>query len=199
MEDAKKIMRNMNYSPLQKVLNLLLSYPEKSLSGKYVHFLMDNKVGNSLNEGEDRNRNFIISFTPFYNFKFFKSIMSVPIKYKSNFELYRRFLKLLAPGAAGIYNANWGFNISEERKIRNAYLKEDLKRTKLGTLLKETIKYKKNHIKSLSASEAKLFEKYASNKMTCTIFDLKYARDLKNLDADSFYYLLTLMKVTALS
>jgi len=196
---AKKIMRNENYSPLKKVFDLLQSYPEKTMSGKYIHFLMDNRVGNWLNEGEDRNRNFIISLTPFYNLRFYKALMSVPDRYKADFTLYRKFLELLAPALANIDNANWGFPLTEKRKISKVYLKEDMKRTRLGVLLKETLKNKKNYFKSLSETETNLFDKYAADQMTSATFNLKYATSLKNFDTDNFYCLLTLMKVTTLS
>jgi asparagine synthase (glutamine-hydrolysing) len=196
---AKKIMRNEHYSPLKKVFDLLQSYPEKTMSGKYIHFLMDNRVANWLNEGEDRNRNFIISLTPFYNLKFYKALMSVPDRYKADFTLYRKFLELLDPAIADINNANWGFPLSEKRKIHKVYLKEDMKRTRLGVLLKEALKSKKNYCHNLSETERNLFEQYASDQVTGATFDLKYATALKNFDPDNFYCLLTLMKVTTLS
>ncbi len=196
---AQKIMRNEKYSPAKKVFDLLQSYPEKTMSGKYVHFLMDNRVGNWLNEGEDRNRNFVISLTPFYNLRFYKALMSVPDKYKADFTLYRKFLELLAPEMANINNANWGFNLTEKRKISRLYLKEDLKRTRLGALLKQALKPPKNYFKSLSASEENLFDKYTADQVTSATFNLEYATALKNFDPDNFYCLLTLIKVAAVS
>ena len=195
---AKKIMRNEHYSPLKKVFDLLQSYPEKTMAGKYIHFLMDNRVANWLNEGEDRNRSFITSFTPFYNLKFFKALMSVPDRYKSNYTLYKKFLELLAPEIANINNANWGFPLSEKRKIRNVYLKEDMKRTRLGVLLKETLKNKQNYFHNLSETEKQLFDQIASDQVTGATFDLKYATALKNFDPDNFHCLLTLMKISTL-
>jgi asparagine synthase (glutamine-hydrolysing) len=49
---AKNIMCKIKYSPTEKVLQLLNSYPEKSMPAKYIHFLLENRVGNWLTEGK---------------------------------------------------------------------------------------------------------------------------------------------------
>lgn len=76
------------------------SYPERSAAGKYVHFLLYERGVNFLFEGEDRNRQFFWSVTPFYALPFFRYAMNCPPGQKRRYGLYRAFLEELSPEAA---------------------------------------------------------------------------------------------------
>jgi hypothetical protein len=69
----------------------------------------------------------------------------------------------------------------------------------VGQFLKENLKNEKNYFSNLSQAELKLFQNYSSSKLTRDTFDLPYAQNLKQFDADNFHYLLTMMKITSLS
>jgi asparagine synthase (glutamine-hydrolysing) len=58
-------------------------------------------------EGEDRNRHFFWSATPFYAFEFFHYAMNCPDRDKQGYRLYREFLAQLHPAAGDIDYADW--------------------------------------------------------------------------------------------
>ena len=60
------------------------------------------------NEGEDRNRQYFWSVSPFYAPRFFTCAMSCPDRQKRGLRLYQKFLEILSPGLASIPYADWG-------------------------------------------------------------------------------------------
>ena len=58
-------------------------------------------------EGEDRNRHFFWSATPFYSFDFFHYAMNCQDRDKQAYHLYREFLAQLHPAVGGIDYADW--------------------------------------------------------------------------------------------
>jgi asparagine synthase (glutamine-hydrolysing) len=85
----------------------LASYPEKSPERQYRHFSCFEMVTKMYNEGEDRNRQFFWSVTPFYSPDFFSYAMSSPDNDKRECLLYQEFLTQLHPGVAQLDYANW--------------------------------------------------------------------------------------------
>lgn len=91
------------------------SYPESSFDALYVHFLVRERGMNWLNHGEDRNRYYFWSVSPFYSLPFFRYAMNVPAGQKSRSKLYTAFLKELDPELCDIENANYGVSITSLR------------------------------------------------------------------------------------
>lgn len=92
----------------EEIASVVSTYPETSWDDLYVHFLVAERGRNWLFEGEDRNRGYFWSTTPFYDRRFFEYAMNVPASQKSGYRLYRRFLDELWPAAAGIEHADFG-------------------------------------------------------------------------------------------
>jgi len=106
-------LTNINKKDIYDILySLLQSYPEKKISSKYIHFLIKERAFKWLFEGEDRNRFFFWSTTPFYSLPLFKYSMSIDHKIKSNFQLYKKLIQCLNPSADKIAYTNWKANIS---------------------------------------------------------------------------------------
>lgn len=128
-------------SHLKKHLN---SYPEQKLRNKHLRFMIMERGFKWLFEGEDRNRYYFPSITPFYSTPFFKLAMEVPQSLKYDFELYENFLKEISPSITSIPNANWDFSIKSTYKIKFLYFKQSMK-----SWLKLFVKYNstKNSIK----------------------------------------------------
>ena len=103
------------------------SYPEKNNADKYKRFLLKERASKWLFEGEDRNRYFMPSITPFYAVPFYRFAMSIPDKLKSDFKLFRNFLNLLDPQMAKINNANWGLSINQQKAISKLYRRQKIK------------------------------------------------------------------------
>ncbi len=107
--------------------NHLKQYPETRWSGKYVHFIIMERGVNWLFEGEDRNRYFVRSITPFYAVPLFQFCMSLPSPYKKDYKLFRAFLNRLDPKLNQIDNANWDTSLNHTYKIKWIYFKQTVK------------------------------------------------------------------------
>jgi len=75
----------------------LMAYPEKTMEGKFVHFKVFERGFKWLFVGEDRNRFFMWSTTPFYYTRFFRASMKVSQRFKEHYILYKNFLSSLNP------------------------------------------------------------------------------------------------------
>jgi asparagine synthase (glutamine-hydrolysing) len=85
----------------------LASYPETAPARQYKHFFCLEVATKMYHEGEDRNRHFFWSVTPFYSLEFFHYAMNCPDRDKEGYRLYREFLAQLNPAVAGIDYADW--------------------------------------------------------------------------------------------
>jgi asparagine synthase (glutamine-hydrolysing) len=85
----------------------LASYPETAPDRKYKHFFCLEVATKMYHEGEDRNRHFFWSVTPFYSFEFFRYAMNCPDRSKEGYRLYWEFLTQLHPAMGGIDYADW--------------------------------------------------------------------------------------------
>lgn len=95
--EVAQITRVPESEIIDEVVMSLSSYPETNLNQKYVHFLIYERAFKWLFEGEDRNRFYFWSVTPFYSIPFFKCAMECPDKIKSEDTLYKKFLEKLVP------------------------------------------------------------------------------------------------------
>jgi asparagine synthase (glutamine-hydrolysing) len=93
----------------------LSSYPEQDCRQKYIHFLICERAFRWHSEGEDRNRCYFWSSTPFYGLEFFAAAMGCPDERKAHYALYREFLLQLSPAAAAIEHAGMGVSITSEQ------------------------------------------------------------------------------------
>ena len=96
---------------VDEIRNTLRSYPEKSPSQKLVHFLFYGRQFKYVFEAEDIHRFYFWIVNPFYSIPFFNYAMNCPDEHKCQLSLYREFLLILSPLAAGIKSSNWGSSI----------------------------------------------------------------------------------------
>jgi asparagine synthase (glutamine-hydrolysing) len=75
----------------------LMRYPEVTMEGKFAHFRIFERGFKWLFVGEDRNRLFMWSTTPFYDLSFFRASMEVSQSGKDYYRLYKEFLSILNP------------------------------------------------------------------------------------------------------
>lgn len=90
------------------VRSVLERYPEPSYGDRYVHFLTHERGFNWLFEGEDRNRYYGWSTSPFYAAPVFRYAMNVPPEQKRHNRYYKAFLKALWPPAVSFDDADLG-------------------------------------------------------------------------------------------
>ncbi|MGM0717681.1 MAG: asparagine synthase-related protein [Halobacteriota archaeon] len=93
----------------EEITAVISTYPESEWNDLYVHFLVAERGQNWLFEGEDRNRGYFWSTSPFYALRFFNYAMNVPASQKSGYRLYRLFMNELWPAATRIEHADFGF------------------------------------------------------------------------------------------
>ena len=89
----------------------LASYPESDPAQAYKHYLIRERGLNFLVEGEDRNRAYAWSTTPFYSLPFFRTAMSFSDDEKAKNGLYRAFMARLWPEGLDIDDANYGVSM----------------------------------------------------------------------------------------
>lgn len=105
----------------------LEAYPEKKLSHKYARFIMMQRGVNWLFEGEDRNRHYLESITPFYSIAFYQYCMAIPWRHKKNFKFFKAFLHALHPALLRVENANWQCKPADSAQLRYLYFKQKVK------------------------------------------------------------------------
>ena len=106
---------------LDSITERLDAYPELSAAQQYVHFLVYERGINYLNHGEDRNRYFFWSVSPFYSRPVFEYAMHCPDGQKGNRRLYRAFLETFAPDLVDVEYPNFGAPITSlEYRLKQA-------------------------------------------------------------------------------
>ncbi len=195
--DLTKIDKHEIVSELKK---LLTAYPEKDLFSKYVHFMIYEHCIKWAFEGEDRNRFYFWSATPFYSIKFFEYAMNCPDEIKRNYGLYGGFLLELSPQASAIDYAN---------------LKRPIVFSKFGLLSFIVRKYVKLPSKVLEIAKKRITEnmfkkdkivKNNSSIMNCALEQIENCRyiskylsieDLKKIikNSDNLYNIFTITSV----
>jgi len=109
------------------LVELLEEYPEKSLKGKYTRFVFMGRGVKWLFEGEDRNRCFFPSITPYYSTSLFDYLMAINPAVKRNYQLYRYFIAIVSPETIRLENANWNFSIDKTRQLKFLLFKQHVK------------------------------------------------------------------------
>jgi asparagine synthase (glutamine-hydrolysing) len=169
------------------------SMPGKNTGLKYKHFLIYERALNWLFEGEDRNRNYIWSTTPFYHPKFFRLVHSIPEKYKKNFNLFRKFSNRVDPQLNKINNANWGFPLGELRKVDQM-----LWRQKLKSQMPFNLKRKGQNLafhEQLAWNVFELMHKGYGGQLLLNA----NKNDLMTSSTETLFHLLTLLKVSEMT
>jgi asparagine synthase (glutamine-hydrolysing) len=113
------VARLTGVSPLDIMAALeerLRSYPEERLEDKHIHFVFFERGFKWLFEGEDRNRNFFWSTSPFYAPDTFRLAMKCPARFKTKYFLYRLFIEALSPSLIDVESTTWGPSLKLRRR-----------------------------------------------------------------------------------
>jgi len=173
-----------------EIVQYLLDIPEKSNELKYKHFLLFERGRNWLYEGEDRNRSYIWSTSPFYSPQFFKLAHSIPEKEKEKFKLFREFTKLIDPRLNDVPNANWGFPLADEKKVNRLLFKQKLKE-RLHYRKKPRVSETDNKVILEDMVGLLLKRGYGGQVSIITNKDV-----LQSLDENMLFHMLSLLKVS---
>lgn len=85
------------------------AYPENDPAMWTVRHMIADWGWGRIFSGEDRNRSYVWTMTPFYSQSFFESAMRVAPRQKRHYALYARFLRNLDPRVAALKKSNWGY------------------------------------------------------------------------------------------
>ncbi|WP_248517011.1 asparagine synthase-related protein [Salinarchaeum laminariae] len=110
------------------VAERLDSYPEADRSRRYVHFLIRERGINFLLHGEDRNRYYAWSVSPFYALPVFEYAMNCPDDQKAYRRLQSAILDRLDPGLVDLPYPNYGAPISTRRYRAKQFVFDALER-----------------------------------------------------------------------
>jgi asparagine synthase (glutamine-hydrolysing) len=91
-------------------------YPEEHLDDRIVHFMVMQMAYKWLFEGENRNRHYFWSVSPFFNRQFFTAALAVPLESKRNYALYHSMLGQVNRQIAEIpFAGRWNLPMSSLR------------------------------------------------------------------------------------
>lgn len=100
----------------------LMSYPEETMEGKFAHFKVFERAFRYGFVGEDRNRFFLWSTTPFYSLPFFATSIKESQRVKEYYILYKDFLLNLNPILTRIRYYNRLIPLSIPNRLLKPYL-----------------------------------------------------------------------------
>lgn len=89
----------------------IASYPERDPQQQYVRFILAERGGHYIQEGEDTNRQDAWTASPFWSRPFVRAAMEIPDAQKTGHELYRAMLRRLDPRVLGVTDANLGMRM----------------------------------------------------------------------------------------
>ncbi len=180
-----------------EIEKVVKSYQEKDFNFKYVHFVFQERVNNWLFEGEDRNRNYFWSVTPFYSTQFFDYSMKTKDKLKIRNKLYREMLLLLDPAVLNVKYANIKWPINSTKAKLYSFLKD-----KYNTLPYNS----RNFIRSILKKEKDISQQHFNLKNriieqvknTKEIGEILDSREIEKIQTVSPDQLKMLFNITAL-
>lgn len=182
---------------ISELKTVLFDYPEKDINQKYVHFLIFERGFKWLFEGEDRNRFYFWSTTPFYSVDFFKYVMNCPNSMKNKYNLYREFLLQLSPEASAIDYSNWKLPIASGRSKLYLFSKDIYFRlpNKLTKLFRK--KYKKVlNLEEDNSEKLRCFREQIKNrKLFSKYISTTEIKKMKNITYKEYYNLFTILSV----
>jgi hypothetical protein len=110
-----------------KLIETLKSYPFASHNDKYTFFLIREAGINWALEGEDRNRQYVWSTTPYYNPELIQMCLALPQRAKEYGQLYK-YLYTQFPGALQeVSNPNWKEVVDNSSSVKRIHKRQKLK------------------------------------------------------------------------
>lgn len=180
---------------IDEIKDLVLSYPERDLYQKYVHFMIYESAFKGVFEGEDKNRFYFWGVTPFYSIYFFNYVMNCPDNMKMKYRLYREFLIRLSPQASAIENASWNLPITSNKiqlclfeRFIYKNLPSTIKRIVDSKLRKKDIRLFEPNSKIMNC----FWEQIENCNPINNYLSIKDIKEIKHISKEGFYNLITI-------
>jgi asparagine synthase (glutamine-hydrolysing) len=121
-------MANISPSILkEKLIKTLKEYPFASYNDKYTFFLIREAGINWALEGEDRNRQYTWSSTPYYNPKLIRLCLAMPQRSKEYGMLYKYLYQQFPGNLENVSNPNWNEVVEDSKSVRRIHNKQKIK------------------------------------------------------------------------
>ncbi len=176
----------------QSIIDQLNDYNVESLENKYIYFMIRERAMNWLFEGEDRNRYFIWTTTPYYNNEFFDLAMHLPMKEKAYGKTFRKLFANYPGNLETIVNPNWNASLIQIHKIQQLFLRQKIRFLIPNRMLNFSSKNAQRiDIKSFMRD-------IGMNAEDLKFTDSKWTEQLKSLNVpkSSWYRLLTVLSTS---
>jgi asparagine synthase (glutamine-hydrolysing) len=177
----------------QLILDHLDKLSGKDANFKYKNFLFFERARHWLFEGEDRNRSYLWSTSPFYQPGFFRLVHSLPEKEKKNFRLYRQFTDKVDLKLNAIVNANWNIPLSDAKGVDRMLYRQKLK-SKLSFLKGANGGQLASHAEMAVLVAALMHKGYGGQ-----IAVNADRHDLNAASSETLFHLITLLKVSEMT
>lgn len=115
LDSVEKLTGLGRESILAEISGQLMKYPEKDLGLKYVHYVIYEFAFHRVFYGEDLNRHFFWTVSPYYGIHFFKYYMNCPDEQKDRYQLFRELLTVFSPEIAAIPNVQFRESITSNK------------------------------------------------------------------------------------
>jgi asparagine synthase (glutamine-hydrolysing) len=112
LHEVARLMGLEERAVMDSVRAVVEAYTEHEPEQRYVRFLLSERGYRWILEGEDTNRHYYWTVTPFEDRAFVEAAMACPDEQKSGYRLYRCFLRNLSPAVTRIADANQGIPMS---------------------------------------------------------------------------------------
>ena len=194
---SKKTLDSFLLVDVKKQEDLIVDYLN-NLAGrntnlKYKNFLFFERARHWLFEGEDRNRSYLWSTTPFYQPAFFRMVHSIPEKEKKNYRLYREFTNKVDLQLNTINNANWDIPLANTKSVDRMLYRQKLK-SKLS-FLKSSYGGQLVAHADMAALVAALMHKGYGGQIAVNAD----RHDLNAASSETLFHLITLLKVSEMT
>lgn len=182
------------YDPFEENLKAIEDLPGSKLSTKLIHYRIFIRTLDFSTEGEDRNRQFLPSFSPYAFLPFFKYCMSVHPKEKLNFAFYKNWLSAIDNLSQNVANHNFGFSLQSKGKIQLLNLKYNFGNTSFGAYLRNIKKKRSNYLDLTSDKLTKFEEEIFSNPLVKEFVSKDDLLRIKNLSKSAYFQILTVFQ-----
>ncbi|MDB0037884.1 hypothetical protein N9F08_00825 [bacterium] len=173
------------------VIDHISAYPFDDFNDKYTYFLIREAGINWAFEGEDRNRQYCWSSTPFYNPKLIDLCLSIPQRSKEYGALFKYLYGSFPGGLGTVSNPNWNEVVDNSKSVRRIHNRQKLK-SYIPTFV---LDYKKG----LKLDEFTFSEEFKVLKSTCRKDQIDLSQ-MKSKHTMNFYWqLYTLMKLSSIN
>jgi asparagine synthase (glutamine-hydrolysing) len=174
----------------QLIENNVLSDEKLSYGKQYAYFILKERGMNWLFEGEDRNRCFSWSTTPFYSLNFLKLAFRIDPKRKKYGQLFTEIFDVTSSGLSGVLNPNWQVSPNDKRAVKQLYFRQKIKRCVFKFLRKN----KENLLTwDLFCQKYPAFDADIVNRNE-SILNIQSIKEAGSFSSNSFWHLITVLK-----